>query len=109
MTTGNPILDGILGAGGAFIVTYGWRFIPRLVVAAPARLYDRQKRRAEVHVRDKETKEYTFSGSVELRGVTATSPEEAKRKAAEGDYDEYDTSGAETVNWEINTKTCEEN
>lgn len=44
-------------------------------------------------------------GTVTLRGVTffieADSEEEARVKAEAGDYEEYDTSTAETFDWEI--------
>jgi hypothetical protein len=46
VTTGNPILDGVVAGAAAFVITYGVRFIPRLV-KAPARLYYREKRRAD--------------------------------------------------------------
>lgn len=58
-------------------------------------------------------KEYIFTGSVELRGVQffvkAKSLDEARQKARGGDYEEYETQCAETVNWEINPKTAKVN
>lgn len=57
--------------------------------------------------------EYTFQGSVTLRGVTfyvkAATEAEAREKARKGDYEDYDALGAETSDWEIHPSTCKEN
>lgn len=58
-------------------------------------------------------KEYVAKGSLTRSGVifyiTADTLEEAKVKAASGEYLEYDTDGADTVNWDIEVDTVEEN
>lgn len=57
--------------------------------------------------------EYIFRGTVELSGVdfyvTADTAEEAIQKAKRGEYDDYKTAGAETINWKIDPNTCEDN
>lgn len=54
---------------------------------------------------------FWFKGSATLRGVQflveADSKEEAIARAGNGECDDYDTSGAETSDWEINKNTCE--
>jgi hypothetical protein len=49
---------------------------------------------------------YWFKGRATLSGVEfcieASSKEEAKVRAKNGEWDDYDTSGADTADWEIN-------
>jgi hypothetical protein len=58
-------------------------------------------------------KDWIFTGSVELSGVTFfindCTEDEARDRAQAGKYDDYDTSGAETVDWNIKAKTIEAN
>jgi hypothetical protein len=60
-----------------------------------------------------ETREFMFTGTVELRGVTffvtAEDEDAAREKAKAGEYDDYDSGGAETVNWEMNPDSLEVN
>lgn len=42
--TGIPLVDGLLAAAGAFFITYGFRFVPRLF-KVPARLFYREERK----------------------------------------------------------------
>lgn len=57
--------------------------------------------------------QYTAEGKVELNGatffITADSLEEAKRKAKAGEWDDYNSAGAETINWEIRPATVKLN
>jgi hypothetical protein len=39
--------------------------------------------------------------------ITADNIEQARKKAREGDFSEYDLDGAEAVDWEINVATVE--
>lgn len=58
-------------------------------------------------------KEFTFQGSLELRGVvffvTATDEAHAREKARAGEWEEWDVAGAEGVNWTLDPSTCEAN
>jgi len=57
--------------------------------------------------------EFIFRGTVELSGVyfivEAETLEEARKKASAGEYEDYDTDGAETANWTINPLTGKPN
>lgn len=56
---------------------------------------------------------YFCRGTLELSGVIftikASSAEEAAEKAKAGEWDEWDVSGAESINWTINPATVETN
>ena len=60
-----------------------------------------------------ELKEFEFKGSAELSGVRffirAQSLEEAKAKAARGEWDDDDARGASWVNWEIDPHSGKDN
>ena len=55
-------------------------------------------------------KQYIFTGRLELSGVDfiveADSEAEAKEKARNGQWENYDSSGAETVNTDIVVSSC---
>jgi hypothetical protein len=57
--------------------------------------------------------QFTFYGTLELNCVCffveAADEAEAKAKAAAGQYTQYETLGAEPVNWTLNPKTMELN
>lgn len=57
--------------------------------------------------------EFIFRGTIALSGVdffiTADTPLEAVKKAKAGEYDYYDTAGAETTDWQIDPLTGEDN
>ena len=57
--------------------------------------------------------EYRFRGSVVKRGVTfylsAPDAKTARMQALEGKYDEYDDFSGETVDWDIDADSIEEN
>ena len=57
--------------------------------------------------------EYTFRGRLELSGVVfyvkAGNAVEAKEKAARGEYEEYDVSGAEAINCSLRLNSIEDN
>jgi hypothetical protein len=56
-------------------------------------------------------KQYIFNGRVELSGVQfiveAENEDDAKAKAKRGEWEDYDLSGAETVNTDIYVSTCQ--
>jgi hypothetical protein len=58
-------------------------------------------------------KEYLFSGTVTLRGVwftvVAKSEAEAREKARNGEYEDYDSSVAEASDWEMNVRSMKVN
>ena len=58
-------------------------------------------------------REYSFKGTVELRGVefivTAKDENEAKLKALKGEWDHYETDLAECFNSEVEPTTCKLN
>ncbi len=58
-------------------------------------------------------REFIFEGTVELRGVqffvVAEDEMDARAKASAGEWTDYDTLGAETVNWELDLKTIQAN
>ena len=58
-------------------------------------------------------REFIFTGTVELRGVhffvVARDEADARAKAASGDWVDYETTGADTVNWELDPKTIQAN
>lgn len=62
---------------------------------------------------DNEDREYIALGTLTLTDVTfyirAASEEEAKEKAARGEWDDYDTSAASSEDWKIWPDTCHEN
>lgn len=64
-------------------------------------------------VKRKQAKEFIFRGTVELSGVVffvvAANEDEAKQKARDGDFVEYESNTAETINWSINPETIELN
>jgi len=57
--------------------------------------------------------EYIFRGSVTMNGVvftvTAKDSQEAIEKARQGEFDDFDASCGEAVDWEIRPGTCERN
>jgi hypothetical protein len=59
-----------------------------------------------------EEKEFLFYGNVTLRGVTflvkATDEAQAKEKAKNGHWDDYETSCGEASDWDIDTSRCEQ-
>jgi len=58
-------------------------------------------------------REFVCTGTMELRGVTffieAATEEEAIEKAKAGEWSDYDTNGAESVNWDMRESTLEAN
>lgn len=58
-------------------------------------------------------KEFICTGSIELRGVQffikAETLEEAKKKAEEGEFESFDSDGADTTDWHMNPRTVEVN
>lgn len=56
-------------------------------------------------------KRFWFKGTATLRGVQflieASSEKNAVNRAHNGEWDEYDISGADTSDWKINPNTCE--
>ena len=58
-------------------------------------------------------REFIFTGTIELHGVQffilAEDEDEARAQARGGDYIEYETGGAETVNWTIDPNSLESN
>lgn len=58
-------------------------------------------------------RQFIFRGTATLSGVTfyisARSEKDAVARAKRGDWDDYDTSGADTTDWQIKPDTCEEN
>ena len=58
-------------------------------------------------------KEFIFKGTLELRGVVftvkAVDRDAAQAKATRGDYDDYDTRGAEAADWQLDLRSCESN
>ena len=57
--------------------------------------------------------EYTCRGTLELSGVVFTikarSFEEAEEKSRNGEWDEWDITGAESINWTMKPSTVEDN
>jgi hypothetical protein len=57
--------------------------------------------------------QYRFYGSLTHKGVTffvdAPDAATAQHRAALGQYDERDDRSAETVDWEMDLTTCEQN
>lgn len=57
--------------------------------------------------------QFAFRGNVKLNGATfyieAPNEEEAIEKARLHQWDDYQTTGAEAIDWEINPNTCEAN
>jgi hypothetical protein len=57
--------------------------------------------------------EFIARGTIELQGVdffiTAETIEDARRKAAAGEYDHYEDNGASAMSCEIKVSTVEEN
>lgn len=57
--------------------------------------------------------EYTVEGTLTLRGVKftvdANSMSKARAKAKAGEWTDYDTAGAEALDWRLNPNTAESN
>lgn len=57
--------------------------------------------------------EYLCKGTLTLSGVEFTikadSLEDAKRKAEDGEFEDWDTTGAEGTDWEMRPATVREN
>lgn len=62
--------------------------------------------------KEPETKTFLVRGTLELAGVTftvsATSADAARAKASSGEWEDWDTSGAESVNWKLDPDSVEE-